>query len=59
MGDIYIYDGLSLREASFIKGKVFIKKIENVFLDDSSFIEGEIIQWDGKAPIKIINFQEK
>ncbi|NMA01357.1 MAG: hypothetical protein GX923_02165 [Clostridia bacterium] len=59
VGDIYIYDGLSLREASFIKGKVFIKKIENVFLDDSSFIEGEIIQWDGKAPIKIINFQEK
>jgi len=59
VGDIYNYDSLSLKEDSFIKGQVYVKNIENVFLDDSSFIEGEIIQWNGKAPIRIINFQEK
>lgn len=58
-GDIYICDSLSLREDSFIRGKVYTKNLENIFIDDSSFIEGEIIQWDGKAPIKIVSFPKK
>lgn len=55
-GDIYNYDSLSLREDSFIRGKVYTKNTKNIFLDESSFIEGEIIQWNGKAPIKIVAF---
>lgn len=58
-GDVYNSDSLFLREASYIRGNIYTKNLENIFLDDSSFIEGEIIQWDGKAPIRIISLQKK
>lgn len=58
-GDVYNCDKLSLKENSFIKGRVYTKSLEAILIDDSSFIEGEIVPWDGKAPIKIINLQEK